>query len=197
MIKTRLFSREGRSRCGGPAVHGAGERLFAASAYEVAAVAPFWRHRARSSSKCVRNRRCGVVLTPQRRFSQQAGAKAHTKTIRASRQARFPRELVVTGRFGVRFSGPVHPWGRHRPGAAGASAERERLRRREETPAASLWRHAPVAVPYPQTCSATWRTRRTFAHCSSSVSLLPISHDAKPHCGERHRLSSGTYFSAS
>lgn len=41
--------------------------------------------------------------------------------------------------------------------------------------------NSAVAVPYPQTCSATWRTRRTFAHCSSSVSLLPISHDAKPH----------------
>ena len=35
--------------------------------------------------------------------------KAHTKTIRPSRQARFPRKLVVTGRFGVRYCGPRSP----------------------------------------------------------------------------------------
>lgn len=34
-------------------------------------------------------------------------------------------------------------------------------------------------------------------HCSSSVSLLLISQEAKPHCGLRQRRSSGIYFSAS
>ncbi len=34
--------------------------VLTASAYEAPAVAPFWRHRAHSRSKCVRNPRCGV-----------------------------------------------------------------------------------------------------------------------------------------
>ena len=33
-----------------------------------------------------------------------------------------------------------------------------------------------------QTSSAISLTRASFAHCSSSVSLLPISQDAKPSC---------------
>ena len=38
-----------------------------------------------------------------------------------------------------------------------------------------------ICLPfYPQTSSAI---SFSFAHCSSSVSLLPISQDAKPHCG--------------
>ena len=37
----------------------------------------------------------------------------------------------------------------------------------------------------PQTSSAISRTRATLAHCSSSVSLLPTSQLAKPHCGDR------------
>ena len=31
----------------------------------------------------------------------------------------------------------------------------------------------------------------SFAHCSSSVSLFPISHDANPHCGLRYKRSNG------
>ena len=50
---------------------------------------------------------------------------------------------------------------------------------------------------YPQTSSAISLTSLSFAHCSSSVSLLPISQEAKPHCGLRQSLSSGTYFAAS
>ena len=41
------------------------------------------------------------------------------------------------------------------------------------------------------------RTSAILAHCSSSVSLLPISQLAKPHCGERQRSSSGTKRAAS
>ena len=37
----------------------------------------------------------------------------------------------------------------------------------------------------PQTSFAISSTRAILAHCSSSVSLLPISQLAKPHCGER------------
>ena len=39
--------------------------------------------------------------------------------------------------------------------------------------------------------------RRSFASCSASVSGLPASPDAKPHCGLRANRSSGTYFAAS
>ena len=49
----------------------------------------------------------------------------------------------------------------------------------------------------PQTSSAISFTSFNFSHCSSSVSLLPISQDANPHCGLKYRRSSGTYFSAS
>ena len=37
----------------------------------------------------------------------------------------------------------------------------------------------------PHTSSAISRTRATLAHCCSSVSLLPTSQLAKPHCGDR------------
>lgn len=37
----------------------------------------------------------------------------------------------------------------------------------------------------PQTSSAISFTNFSFAHCSSSVNLLPISQEAKPHCGLR------------
>ncbi len=40
-------------------------------------------------------------------------------------------------------------------------------------------------------------TSLSLFHCSSSVSLLPISQEAKPHCGLRQRRSSEIYFSAS
>ena len=50
---------------------------------------------------------------------------------------------------------------------------------------------------YPHTSSAISFTSLSFAHCCSSVSLFPISHDANPHCGLKYRRSSGTYFAAS
>ena len=50
---------------------------------------------------------------------------------------------------------------------------------------------------YPHTSSVISLTRLSFAHCSSSVSLLPISHEANPHCGLRLSRSRGMYFSAS
>ena len=43
----------------------------------------------------------------------------------------------------------------------------------------------------PQTSSATSTIRRSFAHCSSSVSALPSTVDENPHCGERQSCSSG------
>ena len=52
-------------------------------------------------------------------------------------------------------------------------------------------------MPYPHTFSAIFLTSLNLAHCSSSVSLFPISHEAKPHCGLKHNLSSGIYFAAS
>jgi len=44
--------------------------------------------------------------------------------------------------------------------------------------------HTPIkfqfCVIYPQTSSAISLTSLSFAHCSSSVSLLPISQEANP-----------------
>ena len=50
---------------------------------------------------------------------------------------------------------------------------------------------------YPQTFSAISLTSFNFAHCSSSVSLLPISQEAKPHCGLKQSLSREIYLAAS
>ena len=48
------------------------------------------------------------------------------------------------------------------------------------------------------TSSAISLTSARFAHCSSSVRFcLPISQEAKPHCGLRYNLSRGMYFAAS
>ena len=49
----------------------------------------------------------------------------------------------------------------------------------------------------PQTSSATSTTRRSFAHCWSSVSALPSTVEEKPHCGERQSCSSGASREAS
>ena len=49
----------------------------------------------------------------------------------------------------------------------------------------------------PQTSLAISFTSASFAHCCFSVSLFPISQEAKPHCGLKYRRSSGTYFAAS
>lgn len=38
---------------------------------------------------------------------------------------------------------------------------------------------------YLHTSWAICCTKSTFAYCSASVSLLPISQEAKPHCGLR------------
>lgn len=48
---------------------------------------------------------------------------------------------------------------------------------------------------YPQTSSTISFTRANFFHCSSSVSLFPISQEANPHCGLKHRRSNGITFS--
>lgn len=56
---------------------------------------------------------------------------------------------------------------------------------------------AEIAAYFPQTSSATSFTSRSLFHCSSSVSLFPISQDANPHCGLRHSLSRGTNLDAS
>src|SRR5262249_32377641 len=50
---------------------------------------------------------------------------------------------------------------------------------------------------HPQTSRATSTRSRSFAHCSSSVSTLPSSVEANPHCGESASWSSATYFVAS
>src|SRR5262249_50120392 len=49
----------------------------------------------------------------------------------------------------------------------------------------------------PQTSCAVSTTRRSLAACSSWVSALPSTVDEKPHCGDRHNCSSGTYLAAS
>ena len=46
---------------------------------------------------------------------------------------------------------------------------------------------------YPHTSSAISFTSFNFAHCCSSVNLLPISQEANPHCGLKHKRSSGIY----
>lgn len=61
---------------------------------------------------------------------------------------------------------------------------------------AGLWQSV-LAYLSDQTSSAISFTSLSFAHCSSSVSLLPISQDANPHCGLKYKRSSGTYFAAS
>ena len=48
----------------------------------------------------------------------------------------------------------------------------------------------------PQTSSAISTIMRSFAHCSSSASVLPSSVEAKPHCGDRQSCSSGMNFAA-
>lgn len=50
---------------------------------------------------------------------------------------------------------------------------------------------------FPQTSSEMSFISFILAHCSSSVSLLPISQEANPHCGLRYSLSRGTIFAAS
>lgn len=50
---------------------------------------------------------------------------------------------------------------------------------------------------YPHTSSAISFTSFNFAHCCSSVNLLPISQEANPHCGLKYKRSSGIYFAAS
>ena len=49
---------------------------------------------------------------------------------------------------------------------------------------------------YAHTSSAISFTSFNLAHCSSSVNLLPISHDAKPHCGLKDSLSKSIYSAA-
>ena len=53
-----------------------------------------------------------------------------------------------------------------------------------------------VVFLYFQTSSAISFTSASFAHCCSSVSLFPISHEANPHCGLKHKRSSVMYFAA-
>src|SRR5581483_5894382 len=53
------------------------------------------------------------------------------------------------------------------------------------------------ATHRPQISSASSTIMRSFAHCSSSASTLPSSVEAKPHCGDRHSRSNGTYLVAS
>src|SRR5205814_2800061 len=48
----------------------------------------------------------------------------------------------------------------------------------------------------PHTSFATSTRRRSFAHCSSSVSTLPSSVEAKPHWPEMQSWSSGAYLAA-
>ena len=54
-----------------------------------------------------------------------------------------------------------------------------------------------LKIFYFHTSFAISFTSFNFAHCSSTVSLLPISHEAKPHCGLKYKRSNGTYFAAS
>src|SRR5580692_8087474 len=53
-------------------------------------------------------------------------------------------------------------------------------------------------APYtpPHTSRATSTHKRSFAHCCSSVSRLPCSVEANPHCGDSANCSSGRYFAA-
>src|SRR5215510_468361 len=48
----------------------------------------------------------------------------------------------------------------------------------------------------PQISSASSTIILSFVHCSSSAKILPSSVEAKPHCGDRHSCSSGTYLAA-
>ena len=50
---------------------------------------------------------------------------------------------------------------------------------------------------YPHTSSAISLTSLSLAHCCSSVNLLPISHEAKPHWGLKYKRSKGIYLVAS
>ena len=52
-------------------------------------------------------------------------------------------------------------------------------------------------LAYPQTFFEIRSTSCSLAHCCSTVSLLPIAQEAKPHCGESERRSNGMYLAAS
>ena len=54
-----------------------------------------------------------------------------------------------------------------------------------------------ASLTSPQTSAATSVISSSFAFCSSAVSALPCSVDAKPHCPDRHSWSRSTYLAAS
>ena len=76
--------------------------------------------------------------------------------------------------------------------AAGVRQQRHAVRHAHRTA-----RAVAAAVQRPQTSRATSTTRCSLRHWSSCDSALPWCVLEKPHCGDRHRSSSGTNFAAS
>src|SRR5690348_639886 len=66
----------------------------------------------------------------------------------------------------------------------------------QEAEAIQLIPNSPLPH-FPQTSSAISTTSRIFAHCCASVSTLPSSVEAKPHCGLSAICSIGMNFAAS
>ena len=86
------------------------------------------------------------------------------------------QRVVVTKAVFVEYGLPIH---------------RERRKKKHTEPQPEpLPGHSAFGRPppshAPQTSFATSTIRASFAHCSSSVNVLPSSVDAKPHCAERH-----------
>src|SRR5207244_10756065 len=68
------------------------------------------------------------------------------------------------------------------------------------TPLRLRLKHMPrdrTRPAYPHTSFATSTTRLSLSFCCSIVSALPSTVEEKPHCGDRHNCSSGTYLAAS
>ena len=74
------------------------------------------------------------------------------------------------------FGEPANPYATRVPGNTAAPGK---------LPATRLENRTAHRDYLPHTSSAISRTRATLAHCCSSVSLLPTSQLAKPHCGDR------------
>ena len=125
--------------------------------------------------------------------------------------ARIPRRLHVR-RARARRAGRRGRAGRYRPGRRPVPCRCEAvvprdLLSRNRTRIATATGPSESAAPtlqrafasrrdwtrdaYPQTSCATSTTRRSFAHCSSSVRAFPSSVEANPHWGERQSWSSG------
>ena len=127
------------------------------------------------SARDGRTGRCGIGSNPGR-----ACARPHKFLSAETLNSRSPgsRELfkLPTISSSKSFGEPANPYAMRVPGNTAAPGK---------LPATRLENRTAHRDYLPHTSSAISRTRATLAHCCSSVSLLPTSQLAKPHCGDR------------